>query len=59
MSGDRMFPPSEKGRRAPTTNQKQNGSIHNPPRYPEMGGFANARKGGMHKNGYKITPPGK
>lgn len=59
MSGDRLFPPSEKGRRAPTSNQKQNGPIHNPPRFPEWGGFTNASRSGLKKNDYKIKPPGK
>lgn len=59
MSGDRLFPPSEKGRRNPTSNQKVNGNIHNPPRFPEMGGFESSRGHGVHKNPYKITPTGK
>lgn len=59
MTGDRLFPPSEKGRRAPTSDQKVNGNIHNPPRYPEMGGFNRSRGKGIEKNPYRITPPGK
>ena len=57
MSGDRLFPPSEKGRRSPTTNQKRNGDIFNPPRFPEQGGFTPAKK--IAKNSFKVVPPGR
>ena len=58
MSGDRLFKPSEKGRRSPTTNQQRNGDIVNPVRYPEMGGFTPGKRA-IKKNGLKIVPTGK
>jgi hypothetical protein len=56
MSGDRLFPPKEKGFRAPTTDAKKNGDVYNPPRFPEMGGLKNSRKIGP-KGPFSVKTP--
>lgn len=43
--------------RNPTTDQQQNGTITNTPRYARLGGLSNAGKAGG-KNQYKVQPPG-
>ncbi len=55
--GDRLFRPSERGRRDPISNEKQNGRITNPPRYPEIGGMSSSRKS-ITKNNMTIRRPG-
>lgn len=51
------FKPRKAPMRAPTSNEKANGRIMNPPRYPEIGGFTSAQKG-FKNNNYKIRKPG-
>lgn len=55
--GDRLFRPSEKGRRDPVSNEQQNGRITNPPRYPEIGGMSSSGKS-VKKNNMSIRRPG-
>jgi hypothetical protein len=51
--------PSSRGFRQPTSNEKMNGNIVNPPRMAEMGGLSSPRKSGaMAKNSMTIRPPG-
>ena len=57
MSDGKLYRPSEKGRRSPTSNAKENGQIVNPPRYAEMGGFTGPSKG-VSKNKMSIRKPG-
>lgn len=56
MSGDRLFPPKEKGFRAPTSNATRNGDIINPPRYSEMGGLSSGSKVGP-KGPFSVKAP--
>ena len=49
--------PSSRGIRSPTSNEKNNGQIVNPPRMAEMGGFTSTRKG-FAKNNMTIKKPG-
>lgn len=55
--GDKWMKPSERGKRDPVSNEKQNGRITNPPRFAEIGGFKNRNKG-FHANNMKIIKPG-
>ena len=57
MSGDRMFRPREKGLRDPTTDERKNGRIVNPPRFAHLGGLSSARKGAV-KNEMIVKKPG-
>jgi hypothetical protein len=43
--GDRLFKPSERGRRDPVSDAQENGPIVNPPRYAKIGGFKSASQG--------------
>jgi hypothetical protein len=43
--------------RNPLTDQQQNGTITNTPRYAHLGGLTGASKTGP-KNQYKVVPPG-
>ena len=52
-----LFKPSSRGIRSPTSNEKQNGQIANPPRMAEMGGFSSTRKG-FARNNMSIKKPG-
>ena len=47
MSGDRMFRPREKGMRDPTSDERHNGRIVNPPRFAHLGGLKSAKKGSV------------
>jgi hypothetical protein len=51
------FKPRRAPMRAPTSNEKQNGRIENPPRYPEIGGFTSAGRG-FRNNRMKVRKPG-
>jgi hypothetical protein len=55
--GDRLFKPSERGRRDPVSDAQENGPIVNPPRYAKIGGFKSASKG-VAKNDMSIRKPG-
>lgn len=57
MAGIGLNKPSSRGMRNPTSNEKQNGRITNPPRFAEMGGFTSTRKG-FKKNNMAIKKPG-
>ena len=57
MADGKLFRPSERGRRSPTSNAKDNGQVVNPPRYAEMGGFSGSSKG-ITKNRMGIRKPG-
>ena len=51
------FKPRRAPMRTPTSNEKTNGRIENPPRFPEIGGFTGVGKA-FHNNKYKIRKPG-
>lgn len=53
---DQPFKPRRAPMRTPTSNEKVNGRIHNPPRYPEIGGFTGPGKA-FKNNQYKIRKP--
>lgn len=55
--GDRLFKPSERGRRDPVSDAQDNGQIKNPPRFAKIGGFKSAAKG-VKKNDMNIRKPG-
>lgn len=57
MAEGRLYKPSSRGMRDPTSNAKMNGQIDNPPRYAEMGGFTGKGKG-FKKNDKSIRKPG-
>lgn len=57
MPGERLFRPSERGRRDPLSNQKQNGRVANPPRMSEIGGLDRSSKG-FNRNDKTIQKPG-
>jgi hypothetical protein len=44
--------------RNPTSNEKENGSIVNPPRFAEFGGLSSGNARGINKNNKTIQLPG-
>lgn len=51
------FKPRRAPMRTPTSNEKVNGRIHNPPRYPEIGGLTGPGKA-FKNNVMKVRKPG-
>ena len=59
MAGNRLFRPNENlDVRSPTSNQKENGNIVNPPRFAEFGGLSSASATGIRRNDKRIVMPG-
>lgn len=51
--------PNSRGFREPTSNEKVNGNVVNPPRMAEIGGLSTTRKShAMAKNSMTIRSPG-
>lgn len=57
-AGNRLFYPTERGKRDPLSNEQQNGTVTNPPRYAQLGGLKSARRG-VSRNMMTIKKPGK
>jgi hypothetical protein len=58
MPGSRLFRPNEGlDVRNPTSNQKENGNIINPPRFAEFGGLSSAGTRGIWRNDKRISAP--
>lgn len=50
-----LFKPKATRMRSPTSNAKDNGPFVNPPRYPQLGGFASSAC--VPKNGMAVKKP--